>query len=432
MLSMSESPTQPTAPTRVRWLIFALASCASWLLYLHRYAWGLVKSDFSRENPAYSLVDLGWLDSAFLITYAIGQIPGGLAADRFGPRIVLSVLALLWSPASAGVAWTTGLCRLIGARAIFGLAQAGVYPVLNKMTRTWFPLASRTSVQGVVTAMGRIGGACAPVLLVYFLMGRLDLSWQTALTIISVPGMALGVAFWLCVRDSPRQHPLANRAEAELIEAGTPPPSIRKRPPLLLTPASAFSLAMIFVYIFTSTFQDQFYVNWLPKFLKDDKGFDNETMGLFAPLPLVGGAIGGILGGILNDVLIRHWGNRRWARSVVAFTGKAMAAILVLASLAADDGRLIMLTLVAARVFSDWSLPTQWAAVTDMGGRAAGTLFGIVNTVGIAGGVCAGPVFGYVIEQYGSAGLFYGVATMCAIAAASWLFIDCTQRLVGD
>jgi nitrate/nitrite transporter NarK len=300
------------------------------------------------------------------------------------------------------------------------------------MTRIWFPLASRTTVQGVVTALGRIGGACAPLVVAYLLMGKLALSWQTALVIVSIPGMALGIGFWLFVRNSPREHPWTNRAEAVLIETGTPPPVQGQRAALLLTPASAFSLAMVFVYIFASTFQDQFYVNWLPKFLKDNKGFDNETMGLFAPLPLLGGAAGGILGGILNDLLIRRWGNRRWARSAVACTGKSLGAVLVFLSIQADDGRLIMFVLVAARVFSDWSLPTQWAAVTDMGGRAAATLFGIVNTVGIIGGVAAGPVFGYLNETYGPHGLFYGVAAMCVVAATSWLFIDCTRRLVSD
>jgi sugar phosphate permease len=67
-----------------------------------------------------------------------------------------------------------------------------------------------------------------------------------------------------------------------------------------------------------------------------------------------------------------------------------------------------------------------------MGGRAAATLFGVVNMVGIIGGFVAGPVFGYLRQQYGWEGLFYGVAAMCLIAALSWLFIDCTQRLVSD
>ena len=62
----------PSRPTRVRWFIFVLACAASWLLYLHRYAWGVVKPFYKAENPGISDVDLGWLDSAFLATYAIG------------------------------------------------------------------------------------------------------------------------------------------------------------------------------------------------------------------------------------------------------------------------------------------------------------------------------------------------------------------------
>jgi hypothetical protein len=37
-------------PTRVRWIIFALACAASWLLYLHRYAWGVMKPSFRRRE----------------------------------------------------------------------------------------------------------------------------------------------------------------------------------------------------------------------------------------------------------------------------------------------------------------------------------------------------------------------------------------------
>src|SRR5205085_8266711 len=108
----------------------------------------------------------------------------------------LSVLALVWSLTAAGVAWVGGFWPLAGARAAFGLAQAGVYPVLNKMTRTWFPAAVRTSVQGAVTALGRLGAACAPVIIATLLMGMLHLSWQSALVVLSAPGIILAVGFW--------------------------------------------------------------------------------------------------------------------------------------------------------------------------------------------------------------------------------------------
>ncbi len=142
-------------------------------------------------------------------------------------------------------------------------------------------------------------------------------------------------------------------------------------------------------------------------------------------------AVGGVIGGLLNDYFIRRTGNRRWARSLVAFTGKFIAAGLVVLSIQMADGRMTLLVLVAARVFSDWSLPTQWAAVTDMGGRAAATLFGAVNTVGALGGFVAGPIFGWLKQEYSWPGLFYGVAGMCLFAAVTWLFIDCTKRVVG-
>jgi sugar phosphate permease len=57
---------------------------------------------------------------------------------------------------------------------------------------------------------------------------------------------------------------------------------------------------------------------------------------------------------------------------------------------------------------------------------------GVVNTVGIAGGFIAGPIFGYLKQENGWDGLFYGVAGLCAFAAVTWLFIDCTRRLVSD
>ena len=71
-------------PTRVRWVIFILACAVSWLLYLHRYSWGLIKPAFLAENPDISPTEVGWLDSAFMAAYALGQVPGGLAGDLFG------------------------------------------------------------------------------------------------------------------------------------------------------------------------------------------------------------------------------------------------------------------------------------------------------------------------------------------------------------
>lgn len=418
-------------PSQVRWLIFLLACAVSWLLYLHRYSWGIIKPYFREENPEITDVELGWLDSAFQGAYAIGQVPGGLIGDIFGPRAILAGSILFWSVAVAAVGLVAGFWAVFGIRGIFGLAQAGTYPIIGKMTRSWFPLAVRTSVQGTVAALGRIGAACCPLILATFLMDWCELPWQTALIVLAAPGIILAVVLWMMVRGRPSEHPWANEAEARLIEAGSPVPTNGDRPRVTLNRASGLSLTMLLIYAFVSTFQDQLYVYWIPTFLVD-RGLSKGEMGLFTPLPLIGGAIGGILGGVLNDYFIRRTGERRWSRTGVAFTGKFVQAVFVAVALHVGDGRLAMAVLMAARIFGDWSLSTQWGAITDMGGRAAGTLFGLVNTAGAIGGFVAGPVLGWLKQEYGWEGLFWGVSAMCFVAAATWLWIDCTKRVVAD
>lgn len=428
----ADTPLAAERPTRVRWLIFVLACASSWLLYLHRYSWGLIKPAF-RAETGLSDTELGWLDSAFNAAYGFGQVPGGLAGDWWGPRAILAAITLLWSGAMVGVAWTIGFWQLVGMRVAFGLTQAGAYPILNKVTRNWVPFGIRTSAQGMVASMGRIGGACAPLIFATLLLGIVGLSWRTALLVLACPGVILAALLWYILRNSPREHPWANAAEAELVDGNQPPsPSAGQKVALHLAPANLFSLAMMLLYAFASTFQDQLYVYWIPMFLKEGRGLDDTLMGLFTPLPLIGGAIGGILGGVLNDVLIRKTGRRRWVRSGIGCTGKFLAAGLVLLSVQMADGRLAMVVLLAARFFGDWSLPTQWGAITDMSGRAAATVFGLVNMVGAAGGFAAGPILGYLKQHHGWEGLFLGVVAMCLLASVSWLFIDCTRRLVSD
>src|SRR5690242_6008047 len=117
-------------------------------------------------------------------------------------------------------------------------------------------------------------------------------------------------------------------------------------------------------------------------------------MDVFAGLPLLGGALGCFLGGSLNDWLMRRTGSRRLGRIAVAFTGKCLAAALVAASLLVADGRSAMAVLFACKFFGDWSLPTVWGTITDVSGRASGTVFGAVNMAGAVAAFLAGPVMG--------------------------------------
>ncbi len=418
-------------PTNIRWLVFALACFTSFLTYLHRYSWGAIRPYLKVE---YGLTDreMGGLDAAFNLTYACGQFPGGWAGDALGPRVVIPIATVLWSIVMVGPALTGRFWGLLGLRLGFGASQAPCYPSLGKITKSWFPLKVRTSLQGVVASFsGRAGGAAAPFIIGTLLMTSVGLNWQTSLFVLAVVGLIYAIGFWLVFRDGPAEHPWSNADERRLIEAGEATTKSGTGR-IHWTTANASNLGLFMAASFCSTFADNLFVFYMPQFLVEEKGFTVGQMGIFAGLPIWGGAIGGMCGGVLNDLLIRTTGNRRLVRSLVASSGKTMAAVLITASLLVGDGRAVMFVLFFCKFFGDWSQPTWWGTVTDIGGPAAGRVFGIVNMVGSFGGTAAGPAMGYVLGDYGWNALFLFVAAMYVLTAVFWGFVDCTRRLVAQ
>ncbi len=288
-------------PSRTRWLIFALACGASWLLYLHRYSWGVIKPALKEEHSTLTSVQLGWLDSAFSLTYAIGQIPGGLAADFWGPRIILSLLILLWSLTVAGLGLAVCFWSMMALMLAFGITQAGAYPNLSKVTRNWFPFSIRTSIQGVVAVLsGRAGGACSSLLVATLLIGTWGLSWRHALLVIAGMGVTFSVIFWMLFRNNPRVHPWSNEAEQRLVEEDQPISVPLARSVLRLDPPNLLNLSALLLQQFASAFADNLYVFWIPLFLVEEKELNPIQMGIFASLPLWGGAVGGMCARIRN------------------------------------------------------------------------------------------------------------------------------------
>jgi sugar phosphate permease len=262
------------------------------------------------------------------------------------------------------------------------------------------------------------------------LMGVLRLSWRQALLVLGGAGLVFGVTFALLFRNSPREHPWANDAEQDVVEEGTAAPAASAGPPRIhRSSANLLTVGALLLYAFASTFADQLYVSWIPQFLVEGKRLTPYEMGIFASLPLWGGALGGTVGGVLNDVLIRVTGSRRWGRSAVAFTGKLLAAGFIASSVDVADGRWVMVLLLACKFFGDWSLISQWGTITDISGRAGGTIFGAVNAVGAFAAFLAGPAMGHLKQDFGWEVLFQSVAGVYLFAAVCWLFIDCTRRL---
>src|SRR5687767_11459041 len=139
-------PPPADKPTNIRWTVFGLACGTSWLLYLHRYTFALIKPELKSEWKLDN-VQLGLLDSAFSTPATLCQFPLGILADAAGVRLVLTALLVVWCIGLGMHAWAPSPKYLWYARLTMGIGQSAVYATISRMAQSWFPPRIRTTLQ---------------------------------------------------------------------------------------------------------------------------------------------------------------------------------------------------------------------------------------------------------------------------------------------
>ncbi len=370
----------------------------SWMLYVHRYTWNIIRPELQREYGL-SNTALESIFSAFNFSYAFFQIPSGIICDLFGAHLFLGLIILVWSLALPTLGLSGNLYMLGGSRLLFGAAQAGAYPSLGQVTKTWFPRSSRTLIQGLVASLfGRGGGAMAPIILATVLMGYFGLSWRIALLFMSAVGVALAIVFLLFYRNRPDEDPRVNEQELEIIHEGEVPDGGPGRMLPFRQALKNNSLRVLVVQQFMNAGADIIYTSMMGSYFLS-KGISMGKAGLLVSLPMWGGAAGGVFGGFLNDRLVRTIGPR-WGRTVVGMTGKLIAVAMLVLAVMQTEPVTIAIALFVVKFFSDWTQPTVWGACSDLGKRFAATLFSINNTAGNVGALLIPLAVGPLLDWY--------------------------------
>lgn len=408
-----------------------MACGTSWLLYLHRYIFALIKPLLIDEWQL-GKDELGMLDSAFSLAYSGFQIPLGIATNAFGVHLVLTCMLVVWCIGLGMHAWAPSSKYLWVARTTFGLGQSAILAAQAQITANWFPRSVRSTVQGWLGVFfSRFGGLSANLLVGSVLLGVFELPWRTVVYAMTGIGLAHALLFVLFFRNSPRKHPRVNDLEAMLIEENEGKPS--KAEPRMgigqllrrMSPRSIANLLVLNLQTILSTLSDNVFSAWIPLFLWEVHDLEFKEMGFLAALPLLGGALGGAFGGWLNDKMLASTGSLRWSRTFVGATGKGVAGVLLLSSLLLyDKPQAFCAMLFFVKFFSDWSLVTTWGCVTDIGGRASATVFAFNNSVAGIGAIVGPTLYGFLAEYHGWVPVFVTAAVAYIVCALTWLLIN--------
>lgn len=403
-----------------RRLVLGFLATLSIITFIDRLAIAVTGPSIQKDlgiTPA----EWGWVLSAYVIAYAVFEIPSGAMGDKHGYRKELTRITVWWSFFTAITAVCRNFWQLAAARFLFGLGAAGAYPNMTGVLYRWLPVRERARGQGVIWAASRFGGALAPLLLV---PANKHLGWQAVFVLLGVIGAVWALAWWKWFHDKPAEQPGITAAEVAEIgsdehagHSGTPWKQLFGLPQLWL-----ISIAYLF-YAFGSWF----FFGWFPTWMVKGAGFTVDEMGLYGSIPFLLGVVGNLAGGVLCDRLAARIGNRNAYRLIASTCLVGTAALLVAMSLATSKLAIVLLA-GAAFMVMDLMLPAAWAMCMSIGGRYGGTASGVMNTAGNLGGFVCSVAFGYVVAATGNYNLpLQGIALMVVLAAVIFATIDCTK-----
>lgn len=272
-----------------KWEVLALL----WMAYLLNQA---DRQVFNTVLPAIrdtlSLTDtsVGLIATIFNLFYACMVPLGGWAGDRFSRKWVTTISILFWSVATMFTGLANGVIMLVlmrsiatgGGEAFFGPANYSLLGQYHTDTRARAMSIHQTAYYVGVILAGWLAGKIAD-----------SLGWQYSFIIFGSAGILWGILMIFRLKDMPREEKAPVVADK---------PGILDGFKTVFTTPTALMLTLgfsAFIFVITG------YMTWVPAYLQEEFGQNQEMAGLNSMLwTYVAAFLGVLLAGVLSD----KWG----------------------------------------------------------------------------------------------------------------------------
>jgi len=413
------------APTKVRWKIFLMMLFLISINYIDRASLSVAMPLIAKEfdiGPALQ----GLLLSSFFWTYAFMQIPGGMLADRFGPRVVIAGATLGWGFFQAIAAVCTGWVSLLVTRLGLGAAEAPIYPAGGKLNGIWMTQNERGRGATLLDGGAPLGAALG-ALIIAGLIAHFE-SWRMSFVVAGVGTMVAGFFAWWYIRNHPREHPAVNEAEASYIEAA-------HAADLAAEPANASGKVLDFfkyrsvwgMFFGWMCFNALFYglLTWMPTYLSKVHGLDIKAMGGAVFAMFFAGFVGEMVGGWIADKWRASGASQAKVLRTLFGIASVIATVAIYSVARFKDPLTVVVLLSVTLFFLRWC-GLFWVVPSILGTRnRVGFLGGTMNLGGNCAGIGVPILVGVIVQATGS----YDMALMLFTAAGAGLFV-CSTMLI--
>lgn len=188
-------------PLRLSWMIWGLGALLYLIGFYQRVAPAVITAELTTDF-ALSAAALGNLSAFYFYSYVAMQVPTGVLADRWGPRRLLTMGAMIAAVGTAVFAfaddlWWAGLGRLM-----IGGSVAVAFVGMIKLAGHWLPQKQFALATGMALFCGIVGAVFAGVPLRLLVDG---FGWRDVMTGSALLTLTVAVALWWLVRDDPSE-----------------------------------------------------------------------------------------------------------------------------------------------------------------------------------------------------------------------------------
>jgi MFS transporter, ACS family, hexuronate transporter len=419
---MASPQVSPTAPEENalpwRWIIIGLIFLGTVVNYLDRLAIPVLapvlRDEFKLDPEQYATIN-----SWFLLVYAATMFVWGAVFDRLGNRTGFSIAVVIWSIAEMGHGFARGVAGFCGMRALLGLGESGNWPGATRTIAAWFPARQRALAMGIANTGASLGPAMAPPLII---MVQLAYGWRAVFLATGALGF-VWLALWLVFY--PRSG-AGSAAAATTTSAAHHPPVAW---PVLLRRREVWGI------ILARFFGDPIwwlYINWLPLYLVDARGYDLKKIAASAWVPFVAAGLGALTGGWTSGFLMRCGWPLNRARKTAIVIGTVCMLAGICAAYATSAPAALAWICVTCFGFQFWvgnvqTLPSDYFPV-----GAVGSIAGFAGTAAGLGAVIFTKSTGWIVAHFSYTPVLLIAAALAPLATAT-LFVLCGRvRLLVD
>jgi len=414
---------------RYRFVALGVVWSAYLIVFLSRLCVGplapFLKTSFHLDNA-----QIGGLISATAVAYAPTLIFAGWLADRIGVRRALIIGTLITGVCIGAAALAPSYPVLLVLLASSGFGCGFIYPTAVKAIMVWFPARERGTAVGInqsaVNISGILGAAAMPAMAIAF-------GWRSGFLLASAMAFAVcGVAIAFYREPRPDERPWGPGVEAGAGGAGRPVlmsepeqglPAVTGdeaadraalRPGFLTVIRSRDILLMGLAAMFLCVVEFSALVH-LVLFLHVSWAYTAVAAGGLLAFCQAAGAFGKPLSGLVSDRLLG--GRRKAPLLVLALLSGLACAILALI----HPGQTVLLWTALALLgvgAVGWGGLLGTLAGETAGPAAAGAAAGVTGALDNIGIFVGPPLFGFLVDRYGSYAPAWWAMVGASLAAA--------------